>query len=117
MRFGNDEHLLDLAAVVAGAKPAALIDPSYLQSPLGKLLTRRAIGKGMTVKIIPVFVGHSAVVGKPTNTARLETLYRNAKDTEKFHTEVGRALGYTEEAIADFLQRAGFRRIEFRKPN
>jgi len=39
---------LDLAAVVAGRKPAAGISKEFLQTPLGKELIRRATEQGMT---------------------------------------------------------------------
>jgi hypothetical protein len=89
----------DLAAVVAGTKPAAWVDHSFLSHPVGKELVKRATAKGLKVATVKRLDGHdSAVIGQPDNVAAVIEGNRN----ELNHRQIGRALGYPEEAVGGF---------------
>lgn len=122
---GTESDPLDLAAVVAGVKPAAGVSPEFIQSPLGQELMRRAKSSGMTASRGFGILGQEEgmyCVGRPQNVKaivdafkivnRLDGWERRVKDSREAsatlkqvmdaHETIGRNLGYPETAITKY---------------
>ncbi|PIZ61376.1 hypothetical protein COY20_00375 [Candidatus Shapirobacteria bacterium CG_4_10_14_0_2_um_filter_40_12] len=96
----NDETD-DVAAVIAGTKPAALI-PERLTTPLVDF----ARGKGFSVRKIQDLIGNNRLaIGLPENVDQIVMLVNNAREhgvSPLYHKLLGKALGYPDEAIKKF---------------
>ena len=104
----------DIAAVIAGTKPAALVGKS--SEPVQKELLDMALNSGFVVEVVkqydPVtgnYLWDDYVVGRPENVSKiLELVALNVKDmdvavSEEHHRELGLSLGYDPQAIEDFI--------------
>jgi len=105
----------DIAAVLAGSKPATIVFSDTLREPaVAKFITEekdrfKSISIGETVDH---YGGHLYFFGRKENVNALAQLYqrRGGDDAplradEGFHREAGEALGYPIEAIDDFIAR------------
>jgi hypothetical protein len=108
-------ELEDVAAVVAGKKPLAwVIATDEIRQKKGPLLDRllqMAQQKGMAVQEIG---DGELLVGQPERVRRMlqihpeySQLNRNNQVPPEMHHEIGRLLGYPEEAVTGFTQRKG----------
>jgi len=109
--FGANSCILDLAAVVAGTKPAAFIINTD-DHPLFYILTERAQAAGYCLQKIPspfhkdvifIFIGIKENVSELI--AATEDLRSKRIAIEEWHWCMGKALGYPTEAIEKFIQK------------
>lgn len=113
LRAGRDDphptaDVHDLAAVVAGRKPAALVDYDALRShPVGRAMLKRATKKQLRKATYQIqWAGKRmtlAYVG--TLPAVQRAVEAHSKNGTEFDAERGRALGYPEEAVQSFIRR------------
>jgi len=106
--FLTGDQLSDVAAVVAGSKPAAVI--SYSEGdPRQEKMLERARGRGLVVEFIddnlPDLKSKSIVVGKPANVDAIKRLRNSVSGNppDAYHIVFGRALGYHPAAIKKFV--------------
>jgi len=106
----------DLKAVVQGpGKPAAIVSKKTVA---GNSAVRSMLwgagreGSGLLVKTAPTLIGGTVrVVGRPRNVRQIVSLLEEAhaalpdRPTERFHRQMGAALGYHPEAIEDYVER------------
>jgi len=117
--FMEGNELYDLAAVVAGSKPAAMIAKSD-DCRLNKLV-EMAKEYGFVVDDIEDIdpesgekLGESYIIGKGENVENLKRLHLNAInaaltdpslfDWDNYSREVGKNLGYNNDAIEDYIK-------------
>jgi hypothetical protein len=100
----GDVH--DLAAVISGSKPAALVDPSIINHPVGVELINRLKAKGHIIQKSPSRAkGESIyIIGQPANVNSLKEAYA-AKTLD--HVKIGKALGIAPEAIENYMKSLG----------
>lgn len=110
----------DIAAVFAGSKPATMFSPRILGNPAVRMLIAEegdAFNRLSTAQSVDLFGGIACFIGLHENVENLAKLY-SGRDGEgsplpadtDFHRAVGQNLGYTDEAIADFLTRTELER-------
>ncbi len=100
---GHYGDMHDLAAVVAGRKPAALVDPDFVRNhPVGQELARRAVAAGHVVHFATAAWGaDNAVVGRPDSAERVR---RGLEAGSR--AEIGHGLGYPAEAVKSHMEKA-----------
>lgn len=104
--------VLDLAAVVAGVKPAALLNPGDVALPEVRALFTSAIAQGKIISDIPYRSGGGYIVGSTEGVRAVIAAgerIRNISEGEyprEYSVELGRALGYSMDAISYYLERA-----------
>lgn len=107
----------DLAAVLAGSKPATLVTSCDLEreSPYFSALLEYANANKIdySTSNAVTYNGHlMVIIGNQENVDELTELYDDSGPMgaekpmdEQFHRAVGKALGYSEEAIDEFVER------------
>jgi hypothetical protein len=112
--FLTGDQQADLAAVVAGSKPAALVPEE--EGERQKELLDMAKDRGLTIKEIediqPDYTFKSYIVGVPENVKKISDIEDIAGNvplsdkiiTDDVHRDFGNALGYTPVAIEDFIE-------------
>jgi hypothetical protein len=100
----------DVAAVVAGSKPAAIVSQLTIDRELwGPHILLLAQQRGLTVKPLADLFGRNdrlVVVGLRANVEEIEKLTaagRRTPATADYHRRLGKALGYSKEAIEKFV--------------
>jgi hypothetical protein len=118
MDTGDSADALDVAAVLAGTKPAASFGYDFAISPLGVWMLRRAGSQGLIYSAGFGFTKDKEfVVGRPENVHNILYAYRelrkfagsqDKKDMQRevhFHIVIGQNLGFPREAIHAFVGR------------
>jgi hypothetical protein len=114
--IATGEPIDDIAAVLAGSKPAVIIEPGELEDPLVEKLLfqdeRERYKSLTTAGARDYYGGQKYFLGQAENVKALVELYRDrgGDDSprpadESFHRAVGEALGYAPEAIDNFIER------------
>lgn len=114
--IATGEPVDDISAVLAGSKPAVIIEPSELNDPLvDKLLfhdMREQYKSLAAAGARDYYGGQKYFLGKERNVKALVELYRDRGGNgsprpadESFHRSVGEALGYAPDAIDNFIER------------
>jgi len=103
----------DVSAVFAGSKPAVIFSPEDLDDPLVERLLADERDRYMSLTQAGArdhYGGQKYFLGKEENVRALAALYydRGGDDSprpadESFHRNVGKALGYSPEAIDRFV--------------
>ncbi|HEY1074693.1 MAG TPA: hypothetical protein VGE59_03290 [Patescibacteria group bacterium] len=99
----------DIAAVTAGSKPAALLTHSQLGT-IGQRLITIGQESGLDVANITTYAGPSIIFGTAAAVQTITDLYDtyladNRFPDALFDETLGRALGYPEEAISQYVAR------------
>lgn len=106
----------DLAAVLAGSKPATLVSSSDLEreSPYFSALLEYANANGIDHSTSSVVTNNGylmVIIGRQENVDELTELYDGSGPPgtakpmdDEFHRSVGKALGYSQEAIDEFVE-------------
>lgn len=105
--FGGKEYE-DVVAVLSGSKPAALISMEELElfPKIYNRIFRMIIKKHFS--LIAMDTEHIFIIGNPANCleiCRLFVEYSHKKVDGNYHIQLGRLLGYPENAISNFLDR------------
>lgn len=107
----------DLAAVVAGTKPAAICpnNPDIVNNDVYKVLLRVAANQGIHIETYKDYL----MVGDRRTVEQLKEVYDQHDNTKDEKAErcakLGRLLGYCEEAIHDFVEFGIRRGMTFRE--
>lgn len=110
---GQSHELLSVVAVLAGVKPAALIDESSFLIPEVRAAVSRLAEAACASTIIESCNVKSLVVGEPSRVLEIMDVFRereiliaNEQDIPDHNfRRLGVALGYSERAIEYFLMR------------
>ncbi len=100
----------DVAAVIAGIKPSAIVTAIDAYKDFYELLFNRALQEGYVIVEAVGFGGRKMyIIGKAETVEKIlrlgEPYWRGDKTIdEHYHRELGRLLGYPEEAIEDFIK-------------
>lgn len=101
---GDRSDLADAGAVLAGSKPAALVDASFLDSPIGQEVAARLKETGHTIG--KRTKNGNIAIGKPDHVSQLTEEYaKSEQGGELGHKRIGELLGYPKEAIDEFVKR------------
>jgi len=93
-------HFHNLAAVVAGRVPAAIVDHAFLMNhPVGRALLGKALTTGNSHFKIKTGSGNLSVVGRPDNLIYIKNGLLNGQEHE-----VKRGLGWPESRIPKPVQ-------------
>jgi hypothetical protein len=105
--FVTNNQNYDLAAVIAGTKPAAIIE--WDNTDEQKELLTKAAENGLYLEYFPQYdkktgelVSNSLIVGEYDNVKKIIGLHEAEVD-ERFHRELGNALGYDKDSIDEFI--------------
>jgi hypothetical protein len=103
----------DIAAVIAGTKPATIVDEIEIRrSPLAILLISEAIALGLSIESIETFrtrktQSKSLAIGQSYNVDQIAEIMRQAVKydnvNDHYYWRMGKLLGHPEETICEFI--------------
>jgi len=106
----SNREIDDVAAVIAGIKPAAIANDQRAWRDVSRELYSMAAESGYVVSEAEGFGGGRVkVVGSPERVQEIVELVqeqaKRGEPDENYHRKLGKLLGYSEQSINDFIER------------